>query len=141
VIGEAEVGDPVGGRVRELLAAAHGGWRGGSAHGGRWSRRRRRMDWARALGDGGGGIRKSNAQRARRTRGRSLGEGSGRFKEKLGGLWIRILNYGVEQSGAERQREQRREMTLSQKRPEEEECTACSPFCRRGPCGGRGGNY
>lgn len=35
VVGEAEVGDPVGGRVGELLAAAHGGWRGGCAHRGR----------------------------------------------------------------------------------------------------------
>lgn len=74
VVGEAEVGDPVGGRVRELLAATHGGWRGGGAHGGRWSRTRRRRNWARALGAGGGGIRNSNAQRARRARGRSLGE-------------------------------------------------------------------
>lgn len=35
VVGEAEVGDPVGGRVGELLAAAHGGWRCGGAHGAR----------------------------------------------------------------------------------------------------------
>jgi len=43
VVGEAEVGDPVGGRVGELLAAAHSGWRGGGgAHDGRRPRRRRR---------------------------------------------------------------------------------------------------
>lgn len=47
VVGEAEVRDPVGGRVGELLAAAHGGWRGGGAHGGRSSRRGRRRDRAR----------------------------------------------------------------------------------------------
>jgi hypothetical protein len=39
VVGEAEVGDPVGGRVGELPAAAHGGWCGGGAHGGKAERR------------------------------------------------------------------------------------------------------
>lgn len=36
VVGEAEVGDPVGGRVGKLPAAADGTWRGGGAHGARW---------------------------------------------------------------------------------------------------------
>jgi len=71
VVGEAEVGDPVGGRVGELLAAAHSGWRGGGAHDGRRSRRRRRRDskFERATDEAS-------------TRGRSMR--SGRFKKILG---------------------------------------------------------
>jgi len=52
VVGETEVGDPVGRRVGKLLAAADGSWRGGGAHGARWQRRRR--DLTRVRGGGGG---------------------------------------------------------------------------------------
>jgi len=70
VVGEAEVGDPVGGRVGELLAAAHSGWRGGGAHDGRRSRRRRKdSKFERATDEAS-------------TRGRSMR--SGRFKKILG---------------------------------------------------------
>ena len=74
MVGEAEVGDPVGGRVGELLAAAHSGWRGGGAHDGRRSRRRRRRS-----------RRDSKFERATdeaSTRGRSMR--SGWFKKSLG---------------------------------------------------------
>lgn len=57
MVGEAEVGDSVGGRVGKLLAAADGSWRGGGAHGGRW-RRWRRRGRARVWGVEGGGSSK-----------------------------------------------------------------------------------
>lgn len=74
MVGEAEVGDSVGGRVGKLLAAADGSWRGGGAHGGRW-RRWRRRGRARVWGVEGGGqevVRNLNAQRARLARGRTM---------------------------------------------------------------------
>lgn len=52
MVGEAEVGDPVGRRVGQLPAAADGSWRGGGAHGRRWQRKGR--DRTRVRGGGGG---------------------------------------------------------------------------------------
>jgi len=71
VVGEAEVGDPVGRRVRKLLAAADGSWRGGGAHGARRGQGRRRTR-VRGVGGGGGGLKFERATSEASTRGGRL---------------------------------------------------------------------
>ena len=93
MVGETEVGDPVGRRVGKLLAAADGSWRGGGAHGRRWQRRRRDRTRVWGGGGGGGGSKFERATSEASTRGTEAGRwmGSGRFvkeTEMLGEIFL-----------------------------------------------------